>query len=132
MVVSGGLKNAASGRSSKPTTLMSSGTRMPCSAKPRSSPTAIRSFPTNTAVRSGCLANCSPAAYPERAVQSAGAQGAVQHLLRLGHATVWHVAGPADSLYGRSRTEGWRSALDQAAAATPALVSGDWTADAAD
>ena len=43
-VVSGGTKNAASGMSSKPTTLTSSGTRTPASTKADSSPRAVWSF----------------------------------------------------------------------------------------
>ena len=55
-VVSGGRKYADSGMSSNPTTLMSPGTRRPCSASARSSPSAMWSFPQNTAVISGLAA----------------------------------------------------------------------------
>ncbi len=47
--VSGGVKWAASGMSSKPITAMSSGTRRPSSAKACSTPSAIWSFPAKTA-----------------------------------------------------------------------------------
>ena len=50
-VVSGGVKNSASGMSSKPTMLIRSGTGMPASEKARSAPIAIWSFATKMAVR---------------------------------------------------------------------------------
>jgi DNA-binding LacI/PurR family transcriptional regulator len=59
----------------------------------------------------------------------AGARMATQHLLDLGHATVHHVAGPADWPEARERVEGWRSALDAAGAAAPPVRPGSWRAD---
>ena len=52
---------------------------------------------------------------------------AVMHLLELGHTTVHHIAGPADSEPARLRTLGWRAALEDAGAAVPPPVVGDWT-----
>jgi DNA-binding LacI/PurR family transcriptional regulator len=61
--------------------------------------------------------------------QFAGAQLAADHLLSLGHRTVWHVAGPADWLEARERVEGWRAGLADAGAAAPPLLRGDWSAE---
>jgi DNA-binding LacI/PurR family transcriptional regulator len=47
-----------------------------------------------------------------------GAELATSHLLSLGHATVWHVAGPADWTEAEQRIAGWRSALAAAGAAS--------------
>ena len=60
--------------------------------------------------------------------QVAGAQAATRHLLELGHRTVWHLAGPPDWLEARQRIEGWTTALAQAGADAPPLLSGDWSA----
>ena len=49
-VVSGGVRNAASGMSSKPTTDTSSGTGRPASCNARNTPSAIWSLPAKTAV----------------------------------------------------------------------------------
>jgi len=60
--------------------------------------------------------------------QVAGARLATRHLLGLGHRTVHHVTGPADSKEARSRIEGWRAELAAAGAPPPQTVGGDWTA----
>ncbi len=71
---------------------------------------------------------------PEEAVpvvavdQVAGAVEATRHLLELGHRSVWHVAGPSDWLEARQRTAGWMTALEEAGADAPPLLSGDWSA----
>jgi DNA-binding LacI/PurR family transcriptional regulator len=59
--------------------------------------------------------------------QIAGARLATRHLLELGHRTVHHVAGPADSQEARDRIEGWRGELLAAGAPVPPLLHGDWT-----
>jgi DNA-binding LacI/PurR family transcriptional regulator len=60
--------------------------------------------------------------------QVAGAQAAIRHLLDLGHATVHHVPGPADSQEARGRAEGWSGELRNAGALVPDLLPrGDWT-----
>jgi DNA-binding LacI/PurR family transcriptional regulator len=59
--------------------------------------------------------------------QVAGARLATRHLLDLGHRTVHHVTGPADSQESRDRVEGWRAELIAAGAAVPVCVHGDWT-----
>ena len=60
--------------------------------------------------------------------QADGARRATQHLLDLGHRTVHHVAGPADSAPAQMRAEAWRGALDAAGRPVPEVVEGDWTA----
>jgi DNA-binding LacI/PurR family transcriptional regulator len=61
--------------------------------------------------------------------QVGGAQAAVQHLLQLGHDTVWHVAGPSYSYSAERRVEAWRSALQSRRRQVPEPLRGDWTAD---
>jgi DNA-binding LacI/PurR family transcriptional regulator len=58
--------------------------------------------------------------------QFAGAALATQHLLDLGHRTVWHIAGPADWLEAQQRIAGWRSTLESAGASVPPVLVGDW------
>jgi DNA-binding LacI/PurR family transcriptional regulator len=62
--------------------------------------------------------------------QHAGAAAATQHLLDLGHETVWHIAGPQSFLEAQRRLEGWRSTLLAAGAQPPAPLIGDWSARA--
>ena len=59
--------------------------------------------------------------------QIAGARLATRHLLDLGHRTVHHVTGPADSKEARDRVEGWRAELTAAGAPVPVCLHGDWT-----
>ena len=59
--------------------------------------------------------------------QETGARMATRHLLGLGHRTVHHVAGPADSQEARGRMAGWRSELVAAGAPVPEILRGDWT-----
>src|SRR3954464_1736158 len=59
--------------------------------------------------------------------QVAGACLATRHLLDLGHRTVHHVTGPADSKEARDRIEGWRAELCAAGAPVPEVLRGDWT-----
>ena len=60
--------------------------------------------------------------------QETGARLATRHLLGLGHGTVHHVAGPADSQEARGRVDGWRSELEAAGAPVPEqTLRGDWT-----
>jgi DNA-binding LacI/PurR family transcriptional regulator len=60
--------------------------------------------------------------------QEAGAQVATEHLLQLGHRTVWHVAGPDDWVDARGRARGWKKALQRAGAPVPKPLVGDWSA----
>ena len=59
--------------------------------------------------------------------QVAGAAAATEHLLALGHETVWHLAGPSDWLEARDRVAGWRSALAAAGVEAPEPLVGDWS-----
>ncbi|CAA9262461.1 MAG: Transcriptional regulator, LacI family [uncultured Blastococcus sp.] len=60
--------------------------------------------------------------------QERGARLATRHLLGLGHRTVHHVAGPADSQEARGRTDGWCAELLAAGAPVPdEVLRGDWT-----
>ncbi len=60
--------------------------------------------------------------------QVGGARLATEHLLGLGHRTVWHVAGPESWYAARARTEGWQQALDAAGVEHPPVLGGDWSA----
>lgn len=58
-----------------------------------------------------------------------GARLATEHLLDLGHETVWHIAGPSSSFSATRRQDSWRNTLLKAGRkAHPPLV-GDWSAD---
>ncbi|MFD6422310.1 LacI family DNA-binding transcriptional regulator [Streptomyces sp. NPDC060198] len=61
--------------------------------------------------------------------QAGGTRDAVNHLLGLGHRTVWHLAGPEDSYAAQRRTDAWRAALENAGRVPPPLVRGDWSAE---
>src|SRR5689334_11676060 len=61
--------------------------------------------------------------------QADGARQAVRHLLELGHETVWHVTGPAESFASERRTQAWRRTLLEAGRTVPPVQRGDWTAD---
>lgn len=61
---------------------------------------------------------------------AAGARLATRHLLELGHATVHHVAGPADWPESQARVDGWRETLYAAGAVVPPVVAGWWDAAA--
>ncbi|WP_406630011.1 LacI family DNA-binding transcriptional regulator [Amycolatopsis sp. WGS_07] len=56
-----------------------------------------------------------------------GARRVTEHLLSLGHETVWHVAGPDDWLESLDREQGWRDALDRRGARIPPVLRGDWS-----
>jgi DNA-binding LacI/PurR family transcriptional regulator len=62
--------------------------------------------------------------------QDAGAAMATEHLLQLGHATVWHIAGPSDFVEARQRLDGWRRTLREASLPIPEPLEGDWSAHA--
>jgi DNA-binding LacI/PurR family transcriptional regulator len=62
--------------------------------------------------------------------QVEGARLATQHLLDLGHRTVWHISGPADWLEAQQRVDGWRATLEAAGASHPPVLVGDWSARA--
>ncbi|MBT2485224.1 MULTISPECIES: LacI family DNA-binding transcriptional regulator [unclassified Microbacterium] len=60
--------------------------------------------------------------------QAQGARLATEHLLDLGHDTVWHVAGPAKSYSAERRREAWRATLDERGRVVPEPLQGDWSA----
>ncbi|TCC00548.1 LacI family DNA-binding transcriptional regulator [Micromonospora zingiberis] len=62
--------------------------------------------------------------------QDDGARQAVDHLLDLGHRTVWHVAGPEESYASQRRTLAWRTALAEAGRPVPPPYRGNWSAEA--
>nr|WP_205745856.1 LacI family DNA-binding transcriptional regulator [Egibacter rhizosphaerae] len=59
--------------------------------------------------------------------QYVGAARVTQHLLSLGHETVWHVAGPQDWLEARSRLHAWQETLLDADRDVPEQLVGDWS-----
>jgi DNA-binding LacI/PurR family transcriptional regulator len=61
--------------------------------------------------------------------QADGARQAVRHLLGLGHRTVWHVTGPAESFAGERRASAWREVLTEAGREIPPIERGDWSAE---
>ncbi|MEZ5085960.1 MAG: LacI family DNA-binding transcriptional regulator [Tessaracoccus sp.] len=61
--------------------------------------------------------------------EASGTREAITHLLGLGHATVHHIAGPAQSLPAQQRERAWRAALEEAGRPVPDLVRGDWNAE---
>jgi len=61
--------------------------------------------------------------------QAQGARLATEHLLDLGHETVWHVTGPATSYSAERRRDAWRQTLEAHGRAVPEPLQGDWTAE---
>lgn len=59
--------------------------------------------------------------------QIGGSRSAVEHLLGLGHPTVHHIAGPADSAPAVQREETWQETLRRAGRPVPPVLRGDWT-----
>jgi DNA-binding LacI/PurR family transcriptional regulator len=58
----------------------------------------------------------------------AAARMATEHLLSLGHRSVWHIPGPQNWWAARDRLRGWREALAAAGAPEPPLpLEGDWS-----
>ncbi|MGH2876724.1 MAG: LacI family DNA-binding transcriptional regulator [Solirubrobacteraceae bacterium] len=60
--------------------------------------------------------------------QAAGARAATEHLLGLGHANVFHVAGPFEFLESEQRLTAWRTTLEQAGRSPRPPLTGDWSA----
>ncbi|GIG63523.1 LacI family transcriptional regulator [Longispora fulva] len=59
--------------------------------------------------------------------EEGGARQATEYLLQLGHKTVLHLAGPADSIAATGRIAGWRAALAAAGVPAPEVLVGDWS-----
>ncbi|WP_086747805.1 MULTISPECIES: LacI family DNA-binding transcriptional regulator [Streptomyces] len=60
---------------------------------------------------------------------TAGARLATEHLLGLGHPTVWHIAGPTGWTSADRRAASWRETLTRAGARVHEPLVGDWSAD---
>ncbi|MCR6483936.1 substrate-binding domain-containing protein [Amycolatopsis sp. OK19-0408] len=60
--------------------------------------------------------------------QREGARRATEHLLEIGHPTVWHLGGPEEGPIARAREHGWRETLERHGAVVPPVVRGDWSA----
>lgn len=60
--------------------------------------------------------------------QDGGTRSAVNHLLELGHQTVWHVTGSESSFASQRRARAWRAALEEAGRPVPPPLHGDWSA----
>lgn len=61
--------------------------------------------------------------------QAQGARLATEHLLDLGHATVWHIAGPIESYSAHRRHVAWERTLVERGARVPEVFVGDWSPD---
>ncbi len=61
--------------------------------------------------------------------QAQGARLATEHLLDLGHDTVWHIAGPAKSYSAERRRDAWQATLESRGHVVPEAVQGDWSAE---
>jgi len=61
-------------------------------------------------------------------LQAEVARIATEHLLALGHETVFHLAGPVEWDVARQRREGWSAALTAAGRREPEVLQGDWSA----
>lgn len=59
--------------------------------------------------------------------QDVAAVLATQHLLDLGHKTVWHVSGPSEWSDAASRLNSWRRTLLEAGCEVPPELHGDWS-----
>ncbi|MFC5729613.1 MULTISPECIES: LacI family DNA-binding transcriptional regulator [Nocardioides] len=59
--------------------------------------------------------------------QAHGARLATEHLLELGHETVWHVAGPELSFSARRRRTSWQATLEAHGRVVPPVLPGDWS-----
>ena len=59
--------------------------------------------------------------------QFRGAHAATQHLVELGHRSILHIAGPADSMDATERVRGWRSALSENGLVALEPLIGDWS-----
>jgi DNA-binding LacI/PurR family transcriptional regulator len=59
--------------------------------------------------------------------QAHGARLATEHLLELGHETVWHVTGPELSYSARRRRTSWQETLEAHGRRVPPVQLGDWS-----
>ncbi|MCD5311628.1 substrate-binding domain-containing protein [Kineosporia babensis] len=61
--------------------------------------------------------------------QAEGARLATEHLLELGHETVWHVSGPANSYSANRRRQSWLETLQRHGCPVPPVIDGNWSSD---
>ncbi|MBD4654123.1 LacI family transcriptional regulator, partial [Xanthomonas citri pv. citri] len=54
---------------------------------------------------------------------------ATEHVLELGHDTVWHVAGPSTWADASGRQAGWAATLAKHGRPEPPVLIGDWSAE---
>jgi DNA-binding LacI/PurR family transcriptional regulator len=59
--------------------------------------------------------------------QTQGARLATEHLLELGHRTVWHVGGPPSSFAADQRRRSWEQTLRDHGRDVPPFLIGDWS-----
>ncbi|BDZ40332.1 LacI family DNA-binding transcriptional regulator [Microbacterium suwonense] len=59
--------------------------------------------------------------------QTQGARLATEHLLELGHDTVWHIRGPEDSYSADDRAASWAATLRAHGREVPPVIPGDWS-----
>ncbi|MGW6195510.1 LacI family DNA-binding transcriptional regulator [Kribbella sp. NPDC055110] len=62
--------------------------------------------------------------------QMQGARLATEHLLGLGHKTVWHLGGPPSSFAAAQRRRSWEQTLRDHGCDVPPLLIGDWSSAA--
>jgi DNA-binding LacI/PurR family transcriptional regulator len=60
--------------------------------------------------------------------QAQGARLATEHLLDLGHRTVWHLGGPSSSFAADRRLRSWQQTLTDRGCPVPPVLVGDWSA----
>jgi DNA-binding LacI/PurR family transcriptional regulator len=61
--------------------------------------------------------------------QGQGGRLATEHLLSLGHSTVWHIAGPDESYSAERRRDAWSATLRAHGAVVPTVLVGDWSTE---
>jgi DNA-binding LacI/PurR family transcriptional regulator len=61
--------------------------------------------------------------------QAQGARQATEHLLDLGHETVWHVSGPTESYSAMRRQTSWEETLVERGRPVPTPLAGNWSVD---
>ncbi|MFC7787441.1 LacI family DNA-binding transcriptional regulator [Microbacterium sp. MAHUQ-60] len=59
--------------------------------------------------------------------QAQGARLATEHLLELGHETVWHIRGPENSYSAEDRATSWADTLRAHGRSVPPVLWGDWS-----